>query len=98
MLKAYLNFFGCLIVAIKFLSGSECQYFIVFDGVHGIECFAIEISSATQNRLKISDGQGQMTIYGFVKYCESSVLRLIFSGSKFNCPIISDIHALSIDL
>ena len=51
MLKANLNFFGCLIVAILF--GHECQYFIVFVGVDGIECFAIEMSSATQNRLKI---------------------------------------------
>ena len=71
VLTANLNFCGSLIVAI--FSLSECQYFIVFIGLDGIECFAIEMSSATQNRLKISDGQSQMTVYGFVKYCESSV-------------------------
>ena len=58
------NFCGSLIVAI--LSGSEFQSFIcpgeermfvtVFAGVDGIVCFAIEMSSATQNGLKISDG------------------------------------------
>ena len=46
----------------------------------GIVCFAIEMSSATQNWLKISDGQGYMSVNGVVKYCESRLLvRLIFS-------------------
>ena len=57
-----MNFCGSLIVAI--LSGSEFQYFIVlerifvavFAGVDGIVCFAIEMSSATQNWLTMPDG------------------------------------------
>ena len=39
----------------------------------GIEHFAIEMSSEMQTWLKISDGQYQMAVNGFVKYCESSV-------------------------
>ena len=53
----------------------EWIFVTVFVGVHGLECFAIEMSSATQNWLKIC-----------------LFVRLIFSGFKFNCPIISDIH------
>ena len=56
-----MNLCGSLIVAI--LSGSEFQSFIVerifvavFAGVDGIVCFAIEMSSATQNWLKMPDG------------------------------------------
>ena len=61
--NANLNLRGSLIVAI--LSGSEFQYFIVlkerifvavFAGVDGIVCFAIEMSSATENWLKMPDG------------------------------------------
>ena len=33
-----------------------------FTGVDGIGCFATEISSATQNWLNISDGQGYMAL------------------------------------
>ena len=58
-----MNFCGSLIVAI--LSGREFPSFIVlgkkgycsvFAGVDGIVCFAIEMSSATQNWLKVPDG------------------------------------------
>ena len=38
-----------------------------------IQLFAIEMSSLTQNWLKISDGQGYMTVNGYVKYRESHV-------------------------
>ena len=58
-----MNFFGSLIVAI--LSGSEFQYFIVlgkkeyfvavFAGVDGIVCLANDMSSTTQNWLKMPD-------------------------------------------
>ena len=37
----------------------------------GIACFPIEMSSATQNWLKMPDGL--MTVNYFVKYCESLV-------------------------
>ncbi len=53
VLKANLNLCGSLIVAI--LSGGEFQFVIVpwqnvtvFAGVDGIECFAIEMSSASK--------------------------------------------------
>ena len=59
-----MNVCGSLIV--DSLSGSEFQYFIVlgeerifvtvFAGVDGIVCFAIEMSSATQNWLKMANG------------------------------------------
>ena len=39
-------------------------------GVDGVACFAIEMSRATQNWLKISDGQCEMIVNGFVKLCE----------------------------
>ena len=44
----------------------ERIFVTVFASVDGIVCFAIEMSSATQNWLK-------MTVNGFVEYCESSV-------------------------
>ena len=63
--KAKLNFGGSLIMAI--LSSSEFQSVRLSRGrlyisnrlcwVDGIECFAIEMSSAMQNWLKMSDGQ-----------------------------------------
>ena len=59
-----MNLCGSLIV--DSLSGSEYRYFIVlgeerifltvFAGVDGIVCFAIEMSSATQNWLKMTNG------------------------------------------
>ena len=61
-----MNVCGSLIVAT--LHGSECksccialgkkEFVAVFASVNGIECFAIEMSSATQNWLMIFDGQG----------------------------------------
>ena len=61
--KANFNLCGFLIVAS--LSGSEFQsnmllsrriFVAVFVGVDGIVCFAIEMSSATQNWLKMTNG------------------------------------------
>ena len=42
------------------LSGKEriILFVTVVAGVDGFVCFAIEMSSATQNWMKISDGQG----------------------------------------
>ena len=63
MLIANLNLCCYLIVAI--LSGSEFHFLLpweesifvaVFAGVNGIVCFAIEMSRATQNWLKMPDG------------------------------------------
>ena len=34
------------------------MFVTVFAGVDGIVCFAIEMSSATQNWLKVTNGQG----------------------------------------
>ena len=42
----------------------------------GIECFAIAESSVTQNWLQISDRQGSISVNGFLKYYESSVVQL----------------------
>ena len=36
--------------------GKERIFVAVFAGVDGIVCFAIEMSSATQNGLKVPDG------------------------------------------
>ena len=35
-------------------------------------------------------GKAKITVDGFVEYCDLPVVRLIFSGSKFNFPIMSD--------
>ena len=80
---------------VTILSGSEFQSFIVLvtvfagvDATDGIQCFAIEMSSLMQNWLKISDvEEGEMTVNGFMTYCESSV-HLIFTGSKLIAIIV----------
>ena len=53
----------------------------------GIVCFAIEMSSATQNWLKMP---------ALRNIVSRLFVRLIFSGSKFNFLIISDTHPFSI--
>ena len=77
------------------LSGSEFQYLIVLGKneylQQSLHAFAMEMSSGTQNWLKIFNAEGQNNYL-----CEIIVsrlfVRLIFSGSTFNCPIIPNIH------
>ena len=80
--------------SIILLSWEERILAAVFAGVDGIECFAIDMSSAMQNWLKISDGQGKMTVNGFVKYCESYVCASAIYPTHiifYQLPILSNL-------
>ena len=74
--------------SILYCPGEERIFVTVFAGVDGIVCFAIEMSSATQNWLKMTN-EPLMDLWNIVSYL---FVRLILSGSRFNLPIISDIR------
>ena len=49
------GYFAWLLIPILYCPGKELIFVTLFAGVDGIECFDIEISSATHNWLKISE-------------------------------------------